>query len=283
MTKHSAIIPPEVRYCKNLSAEEKLLYAEINLLCSENEYFEAGVEYFRDLCPVHSKTISKYLNKLIKENFIFLKNRAKIRYDDQLAFSFAPIDLQEEKANKERNSSNSFFKGIIDKSNCKVIYACVLKEKKVKKEKKQEISINSESSNSPSNSDYAHVSGSNFDENVGMVKLPQDDEKNEKQAIKTENTNKRNQKLEISKLIDEFTQDLDLKKALSEFVAFRKAIKRPMTVYAFVRALDKLKSLTGDPRLQLSIVDQSIEYGWLGFYPFIGLGDKSQKPEFIID
>lgn len=87
----------------------------------------------------------------------------------------------------------------------------------------------------------------------------------------TTNKNEKNEKNEKNiktyrSLVDEYTPDLDLRKALDDFVSMRKAMKG-FTVRALELALSKLDKLAQDDQTKLAIVNQSIERSWKGFFP----------------
>ena len=65
-----AILPAEVRYSKELSPMERLLYAEITCLCNHKGYCWATNNYFGNLFDRHGKTISKCISNLSKFGFI---------------------------------------------------------------------------------------------------------------------------------------------------------------------------------------------------------------------
>lgn len=65
-----SIITADVRYDKNLTANEKLLYAEISSLINMNGECRAENSYFASLYDVHLKTISVWINKLIKHGYL---------------------------------------------------------------------------------------------------------------------------------------------------------------------------------------------------------------------
>jgi hypothetical protein len=68
-----AILPAEVRYSKELSPMERLLYAEITCLCNHKGYCWATNNYFGGLFDRHSNTISKCINNLFRLGFIDIK------------------------------------------------------------------------------------------------------------------------------------------------------------------------------------------------------------------
>lgn len=65
-----------------------------------------------------------------------------------------------------------------------------------------------------------------------------------------------------------------LEKAISDFIAFRKSIKKPMTdraVELFRKELDKISS---DQEEQIAIIHQSIMNGWQSVYPLKEKGPR---------
>ncbi len=69
-----AIIPADVRYNENLSANAKLLYGEITALCNEKGYCWSNNRYFSDLYQTTERTVQRWLMGLTKENFIKIED-----------------------------------------------------------------------------------------------------------------------------------------------------------------------------------------------------------------
>ena len=65
-----AIIPANVRYDEDLSANAKLLYGEITALCNEKGYCWATNDYFAKLYKVAKQTISRWIRELKENNYI---------------------------------------------------------------------------------------------------------------------------------------------------------------------------------------------------------------------
>lgn len=65
-----AILSADVRYNKNLTANAKLLYAEITALCNAEGYCWATNRYFANLYDVNLPTVSTWVKSLEKEGFI---------------------------------------------------------------------------------------------------------------------------------------------------------------------------------------------------------------------
>lgn len=73
-----AIIPANVRYDKELTPNAKLLYGEVTALCNEKGYCWASNSYFSELYGVSKKSISTWINQLIKKRYV----RAEMIYKE---------------------------------------------------------------------------------------------------------------------------------------------------------------------------------------------------------
>jgi hypothetical protein len=67
-------IPANVRYCKEIENEAKVLYAEITALCQENGYCCASNNYFSELYEVGTLAIQSWIVSLQKQGFIEVCN-----------------------------------------------------------------------------------------------------------------------------------------------------------------------------------------------------------------
>lgn len=65
-----AIIPADVRYDDELSANAKLLYGEITALCNEKGYCWASNDYFSQLYSKSRITVSRWISELIQKGYI---------------------------------------------------------------------------------------------------------------------------------------------------------------------------------------------------------------------
>ena len=73
-----AIIPANVRYDDDLSANAKLLYGEITALCNEKGYCWASNDYFSQLYCKSTRTIRRWISDLTDKNYI----QSKISKED---------------------------------------------------------------------------------------------------------------------------------------------------------------------------------------------------------
>lgn len=65
-----AVIPADVRYDKELKANEKILYGELSALANKHGYCNASNAYFSQLYDKHKDTISEWISNLAKKGYI---------------------------------------------------------------------------------------------------------------------------------------------------------------------------------------------------------------------
>src|SRR3982751_4920743 len=86
-----AIIPANVRYDKDLSANAKLLYGEITALTNALGYCWATNNYFSELYGIHEKSISRIISLLEKKGYIRTQVK-KIGYKTERHIWLVTID-----------------------------------------------------------------------------------------------------------------------------------------------------------------------------------------------
>lgn len=79
-------------------------------------------------------------------------------------------------------------------------------------------------------------------------------------------SNVKNNNLSFSEMIDNYTNDNDLKESLNAFIDMRKKIKKPLTNYAFKLILNKLNKLAIENKTKILILNQSIRNSWQDVY-----------------
>ena len=71
----------------------------------------------------------------------------------------------------------------------------------------------------------------------------------------------------LEKIIKESTGNEELRGTLTEFMQFRKSIKKPMTAHALQLLIGKLSKMARTDEEKIEILNQSILNGWQGVYP----------------
>lgn len=105
-----AIIPANVRYCKDISSTAKLLYAEISCLTNFKGYCFAKNEYFAELYDISENRVSKIIKELKDNGFIniSLKRNSNNFVTERI------ITLVDFKESDEENTSSPLAKITMD-------------------------------------------------------------------------------------------------------------------------------------------------------------------------
>ena len=108
-----------------------------------------------------------------------------------------------------------------------------------------------------------------FDKDNGSIsEIPQvvveNDTKNTNKNTNIEN--KKEKETSIDKIINSYTENLDLRNTLKEFLKMRKSIKKPMTNKAMTLLINKLDKLGSNDNEKIEILNQSIFNSWQGIF-----------------
>lgn len=91
-----AIIPADIRYDQNITANAKLLYGEITALCNEKGYCWATNKYFSELYGTSIRSIQTWISSL--EEWGYIKTRLKeTELGSQRYISLSPASPPREK------------------------------------------------------------------------------------------------------------------------------------------------------------------------------------------
>lgn len=111
-----AIIPANVRYCKNLEPNAKLLYGEITALTHKEGYCWASNSYFAELYDVDDRTIRRWLESLRDNGFIVvdldkvgLKTERKIWISQEMFTKGQKCHSVENNSTTKENASTDTF------------------------------------------------------------------------------------------------------------------------------------------------------------------------------
>ena len=108
--------------------------------------------------------------------------------------------------------------------------------------------------------------------------LPNNILDNKKDNIDNNKKENKKKKETLSSVINEYTDNEELRECLKEFVEMRKAGQKGMfTVSALKRNLTKLDTLAVNDGAKIDIVNQTIEYTYKGFYPLKETKKNNQK------
>lgn len=238
-------IPKEIWLCKDLSALDKVIYAEISSLDNET-HCTASNEYFAEFCDVGVATVTRSIQKLIDKGYI---ERVSFNGRQRVLKLIKQTNQNDEAPSSKRLSNNidnniSSNTDILSKDN---IYST----DGVCSEPKSDVS-----SKAYSTEDF-----------LGSRK-------------KVKPTRKLSLFDKCLQEIDSYTQALGLRDLLVSYLELRLAMKdKPIYgVSQWKGILNKLKELEKSGEDVMKVVGQSIEKGYASFYP-VSSSNKYNKPQ----
>ena len=84
------------------------------------------------------------------------------------------------------------------------------------------------------------------------------------------------------KTVKTYSEDNSLDEAIKDFIAHRKALKKPMTDKAVDLFLKKLDKMADTSDLKIALINNAIEHGWLSVYPLKD-EEKKETGTFVFD
>ena len=102
-----SILTADIRYNKELTANEKILYSEITALTNAKGYCTATNNYFSKIYNVEPRTIQRWLINLRAQGFIKVKVKGNIRH----IYIILP---SETKKQKKKNKNPEWLNDYID-------------------------------------------------------------------------------------------------------------------------------------------------------------------------
>ena len=82
----------------------------------------------------------------------------------------------------------------------------------------------------------------------------------------TEYIKKEKKKSNFDLILDEYTDNKELKETILDFIKYRKSIRKNLTDRALTLTLKKLDNFTSDDEIKIEILNNSIMQGWLTVY-----------------
>lgn len=119
--------------------------------------------------------------------------------------------------------------------------------------------------------------------NVNSLEEEGEEEKEREKEGDKNNIKKEKRKTEFDLLINDYTNNLNLKDTIYEFIKMRKAIKAPMTSNALKLMLNKLDKLAPNDiycDTRIAILEQSIMNSWKGIFELKEMGTANKKSSF---
>ena len=89
---------------------------------------------------------------------------------------------------------------------------------------------------------------------------------------------KKKSKMEFDELINNYTENENLKTAIYEFIKHRKSIKSALTTLALKKIITKLDVLAKDDNTKIAILENSIMNGWKSVFPMSDDKNVIQMP-----
>lgn len=114
------------------------------------------------------------------------------------------------------------------------------------------------------NKDYLVINKYNGSSSERLEVVAKKDTKNTNKNTNIEN--KKEKETNIDKIINSYTENLELRNTLKEFLKMRKSIKKPMTDKAMKLLITKLDKLGSNDNEKIEILNQSIFNSWQGIF-----------------
>lgn len=115
--------------------------------------------------------------------------------------------------------------------------------------------------------------------NVNSLEEEREEEKEREKEEDKNNIKNGKRTTEFDLLINDYTNDLELRTTIYEFIKMRKAIKAPMTSNALKLMLNKLDKFSSTNEVKIAILEQSIMNSWKGIFELKKSMNKKQQPK----
>ena len=247
-----AVIPANVRYDTRLSPLAKLLYGEITCLCQKEGFCWATNAYFAKLYQKSTRWISNVINLLAKCGYISieLKYKKETKEIEARYISLKDISRKSVTENFHTPMEENFQENNTSINNINI--------KKVSKKERQ------------LESDKTSIGGvKNNSASISEKKETKNNKKINSSSISKKQTKAKKAKskpISFDSIIDDYTENADLRVELKEHLKTRKQKKAALTNRAIELSLKELDRIADSDEEKLRIVQKSIVNGWIGFF-----------------
>lgn len=131
------------------------------------------------------------------------------------------------------------------------------------------------------------LDNTNLEECIGTEKGTQKEQNEEQKKVHSSQYSNLNivsnkeKATSIDKIINSYTENVELRNTLKEFLKMRKSIKKPMTDKAMKLLITKLDKIGSNDNEKIEILNQSIFNSWQGIFEL--KNKEIEKPKKIID
>ena len=255
-----AVIPANVRYDTRLSPLAKLLYGEITCLCQKEGFCWATNAYFAKLYQKSTRWISNVINLLAKCGYISieLKYKKETKEIEARYISLKDISRKSVTENFHTPMEENFHTPMEENFQENNTSINNINIKKVSKKERQ------------LESDKTSIGGvKNNSASISEKKETKNNKKINSSSISKKQTKAKKAKskpISFDSIIDDYTENADLRVELKEHLKTRKQKKAALTNRAIELSLKELDRIADSDEEKLRIVQKSIVNGWIGFF-----------------
>lgn len=247
-------ISKEIWLDKRLNALDKIILTEIDSLCSDEKGCYASNDYIAEFCQCSKTKVSTAISKLIKLGYLYV-----------YSFDGRQRVLKSCLSNFERHPFKKCKAPIQNLKDINIINNKEINNKKVSKKERGDnkkprtenlCTDNQCTENMPQlNTNKQNTKELNT-KDIKKVSKACEDEKPAPDKNKS-----------FDSIIDDYTENEDLRSELKEHLKTRKSKKAAMTNRAIELSLEKLDKLSNNDAEKIRIVQNAIMNGWTTFYP----------------
>lgn len=277
-------IPKEIWLDDRLNALDKIIFVEIDSLCSEERGCFASNKYLAEFCQCSETKISKAISKLIDLEYLYVVSfNGRQRELQSCLAKNAKLPCKKCKAEKQKMQGSIYIDNN-NKDNNKDNKEVSKKEQgKNSKKTTLEKTQCAQKPHTGFEAPQASVSKSDTVENGHTNALSTVNENalstvSKKVSKKEQGENsKKTADQTFDELIESYTDNEELKNELKEHLKTRKAKKGALTNHAIELSLKTLDKLANTDKEKILIVQKSIENGWTSFFPLSSRQQKENK------